>query len=174
MPTPERTSLDAIVAAGRDILEFGGTVGLTMHAVAERVGVKAPSLYKRVKDRGAMQCLVADATVDDLASRLDVVDGLPALARTFRAFAHERPEGFRLIFSGAASLDAIARASAPVLRAAGELAGEDDALAAARLVTAWATGFVTMELAGAFQLGGDVDRAFEFGLDRLSRALSAP
>ncbi|PJJ55222.1 TetR/AcrR family transcriptional regulator [Compostimonas suwonensis] len=172
MPTPDRTSLDAIVTAGRDILESNGPAGLTMQAVAVRVGVKAPSLYKRVKDRNALLRLVADATVDDLAARLTGSGGLPELARTFRAFARERPEAFRVMFSGDASPDALARVSAPVLRLAGELVGEHDALSAARLITAWASGFITMELAGAFQLGGSIDEAFEFGLERLARALS--
>ena len=33
MPTPERTSLAAIVDAGRDILETAGPAGLTMHCL---------------------------------------------------------------------------------------------------------------------------------------------
>ena len=36
----------------------------------------------------------------------------------------------------------------------------------------WAHGFVSMELAGAFRLGGDVDAAFDFGIDRLTDALT--
>ena len=42
--------------------------------------------------------------------------------------------------------------------------GADHALDAARLLTAWATGFVTMELAGAFRLGGDLDDAYDYGI----------
>ena len=38
MPTPDRTSLDEIVDAARDILEHDGLAGLTMQAVAQRVG----------------------------------------------------------------------------------------------------------------------------------------
>jgi hypothetical protein len=38
-------------------------------------------------------------------------------------------------------------------------------------VVAWANGFVTMELAGAFQLGGDVDEAWDYALDGLVVAL---
>jgi len=66
----------------------------------------------------------------------------------------------------------LAEASAPVLRVAAALVGEDDALPAARTVTAWANGFVTMELSGAFRLGGDVDRAFDYGVERLADALA--
>lgn len=173
MPAPERTSLAEIVAAGRDLLEADGASRLTMQAVAGRVGVRAPSLYKRVRDRDALLGLVAAATIDDLALRLAATDGtIAGLARTFRAFAHQRPEGFRLILSAGADVDSHARVSAPVLLVAGELVGSAEALEAARLITAWATGFIIMELAGAFHLEGDLESAFEFGLARLSAALS--
>ncbi|WXK68854.1 TetR-like C-terminal domain-containing protein [Nonomuraea sp. N2-4H] len=42
---------------------------------------------------------------------------------------------------------------------------------AARTVTAWATGFIDMELNGLFRMGGDVERAFEYGLAAILRAL---
>ena len=175
MPTPGRTSLPEIVAAGALILETQGAAGLTMQAVADRVGVRAPSLYKHVRDRDALLALVATATSDELARRLaGAGESLETIAHTYRAFAHERPEGFRLLLSADAEVEveALARASAPVLRVAGELVGRDDALEAARLVTAWATGFIHMELAGAFRLQGDLESAFEYGLARLSVALS--
>ncbi len=173
MPTPEKTSLDKIVAAGRDLLEAGGRQGLTMQKVAERVGVRAPSLYKHVGNRAALLSAVAEATVDDLASRLESTDGsLEELLRRYRRFAGARPEGFRLMHSAYVSPRSLARAAGPVLRTCRELAGARDALDAARLVTAWATGFIEMEISGAFRLGGDVDRAFEYGLAGVRRAVA--
>ncbi|MDV5149044.1 TetR-like C-terminal domain-containing protein [Streptomyces sp. SBC-4] len=173
MPTPEKTSLSAIVAAGRDILESGGQDGLTMQSVANRVGVRAPSLYKHVRDRAALLAAVAEASIDDLITRLEATDGsLEELAHGYRRFAHESPQGFRLIFSAIAPPEALDRAAAPILRAAQQLAGDKDALEAARLVTAWATGFIEMELAGAFRLGGDVNHAFAYGLAHMRRALA--
>ncbi|MFI6316994.1 TetR/AcrR family transcriptional regulator [Nonomuraea sp. NPDC050556] len=172
MPTPEKTSLSGIVAAGRELLEATGPQGLTMQNIAERVGVRAPSLYKHVGNRAALLAAVAEATVDDLAERMESLDGsIEGLARGYRRFAHDWPEGFRLMLSGDASPEALARAAAPVLDASRRLVGERDALEAARLVTAWATGFIEMELIGAFRLGGDVDRAFEYGLAGICRAL---
>ncbi|HEX6366321.1 MAG TPA: WHG domain-containing protein [Agromyces sp.] len=184
MPTPRRTSLEAIVAAGCDLLEIGGLEGLTMQSVAVRVGVRAPSLYKWVRNRGDLIALIADASVRDLGARLDAAAGsdgdarerLHRLAAAARTFAHERPAAFRLVFAPGADLrlddGALAAASASVLRVAGELAGQEHALDAARTFTAWANGFVSMELAGAFRLGGEVDRAFDFGVDRLAEAMS--
>ena len=71
MPTPDRTSLDAIIAAGRDILRSDGLPGLTMQAVAQRVGVRAPSLYKRVRGRDDLLRLVVEASLHDLDVRVD-------------------------------------------------------------------------------------------------------
>ena len=185
MPAAARTTLEEIVVAGQDLLEAGGTGALTMAAVAARVGVRAPSLYKRVRDRDDLLALVAVATVEDLSDRLaeraqrpgeDPHEVLVRLAHAFRAFAHDRPQGYGLIFGplpeGARpGMDALERASAPILQVCAALVGEQQALDAARTVTAWANGFLTMELAGAFQLGPDLDRAFQYGLRVLARAL---
>lgn len=187
MPAPERTSLQAIVRVGAELLESEGLHGLTMQAVAQRVGVRAPSLYKRLRNREELVALVLDATVRDLGRRLDAAveksdqdprRALRKLACTARQFAHERPVGFRLIFAPGAEvrLDpaSFAAASASVVRVSGQLAGDQYALEAARTMTAWINGFVSMELAGAFHLGGDVNQAFEFGIARLIQAIASP
>ena len=184
MPAPNLTSLEAILEAGADLLESAGPAGLTMQAVARRVGVRAPSLYKHVGGRDELLRLVAEAAAHDLGGRLDAAappgapprEALRALALALRGFARERPAAFRLVTSPAAEATRVrpataVRASAAVLRVAEELAGPARALDAARTFTAWATGFVGMELAGAFRLGGDVGAAFEFGAQRLADAL---
>lgn len=186
MPTPDRTSQAEIVAAALALVESDGLAGVTMSAVAQRVGVRAPSLYKRVRDRDHLIRLAAESALADLAARIadhadparhpDPAERLTALAADLRAFARDRPGSYRLVFAPPAEIagvdpGAFARASAPLLAVAAELVGEEDALEAARTLTAWATGFIAMELAGSFQLGGDVDRAFEYGLTRLVEAL---
>lgn len=168
-----------IVAAARAIMERDGLANLTMQAVAVRVGVRAPSLYKRVRNRDDLVRLVTEATVRDLGERLDAAMSgdtsrdLVALCRTFRAFAHENPAGIRLVFAAdRPDPGTLAASAASVLRVAAELAGPDEALEAARMITAWMYGFVSMELAGAFNLGGDVEHAFEYGIARLGEALA--
>lgn len=177
MPTPDRTSLDAIVLAARDLLEQDGLAALTMNAVALRVGVRAPSLYKRVAGRDRLIQLVAEATLTELANRLGVGRGVADIANVFRAFGQERPAAFQLVLTPAAGTpiaDARFRVAAtePIIQAAGALAGEEHGLEAARLVVAWATGFISMELNGAFQMGGDVNAAWHFGLSRIVDGIS--
>jgi AcrR family transcriptional regulator len=173
VPTPVKTSLDRIVAAGRDLLEEGGGQKLTMQNVAAKVGVRAPSLYKHVANHAALLTAVAEATIDDLIARMEATDGsIEGLARSYREFAQDWPAGFRLMLTADVAPETRARVSAPVLRVSRELVGERHALEAARLLTAWITGFVEMELLGAFRLGGDVDQAFEYGLAGMRRALA--
>lgn len=185
MPAPARTSLEAIVAAGRRLLDEDGIDALTMQRVAAAVAVRAPSLYKHVRDRDTLVRLVARDVVDDLGATLrdatttgDPAHDLAAIAHAFRAWAHAHTGAFTLLFSRMADAwlepDPDANAIAPLLRTVAALAGEDRALEAARTVVAWASGFIGMELAGAFRLGGDVDEAYAWGVEAITRAVTAP
>lgn len=184
VPTPEKTTRDAIVAAARELIEVHGVAGITMQSVAEVVGVRAPSLYKRVRDREELIELVVAATIEDLTARLDAERQPDARARVvalgtaMRTFAHEHPVGYGLIFGAQGAprpqVDAAARSVAPVLDAVAQLTGQEHALDGARLLTAWATGFLGMELGDRLQLGGDVDAAWNWGLQRIVDALAAP
>lgn len=181
MPTPDKTSREEIVAAGRVLIERDGVAGLTMQSVAERVGVRAPSLYKRVRDRQELLSLVVAASVEDLTARLllqdqpDPRERLIGIADALRGFAHEHPVGYTLVFGahGAPRPEpAAARANvAPLLDAVAAVVAPEHALDGARLLTAWATGFLTMELADRLQLGGDIDAAWDWGLRRIVGAL---
>jgi AcrR family transcriptional regulator len=184
-PARARTSNDEIVAAGRELLEAGGLDAVTMQAVAERVGVRAPSLYKRLPNRAALIAAIGAAAFDDLERQIaplsrgpDPAAGLRAVAAAYRAFAHANPRAYELLFmnlppESRPPAERNARASAPLLALAERLVGPDEALEAARLVTAFAHGFVSMELAGAFRLGGDVDQAYSYGVDVLVGALAS-
>lgn len=183
-PARARTSHDGIVAAGRELLEAGGLDAVTMLAVAERVGVRAPSLYKRFSDRGALIGAIGGAALKDLADALepfargsDPSAALLEIAVAFRAFAKRNPRAYELLFmnlppGSRPPAEFNARAAAPLLEVTERLVGEDHGLEAARLVTAFAHGFVSMEITGAFRLGGDVDEAYRYGVGVLVDALA--
>jgi AcrR family transcriptional regulator len=203
-PAPARTSQDAIVAAARRILESDGLPAVTMRAVAESVGVRGPSLYKRLPDHAALLRAVSEGVAADLTRTLagigktaaktagetpgepvgqtvaetpDPRADLRVVAMAYRTFVHENPNGYRLLFADlppGASPDpgTLAAMGLPVVQAMIRLVGEADALEAARTVVAWAHGFVSMELAGAFRLGGDLEAAYTYGIEAILAGIS--
>jgi len=183
-PAPARTSRDAILSAARAILEEDGLDAVVMSRVAERVGVRGPSLYKHVTDRAALIRAVGDAVTDDLARQLslavstgDARADLTATAYAYRAFVHANPNGYGLLFAhGSPELQpdpaAIADLARPVVEAMARMVGPDAALSAARTFVAWAHGFVSMELAGAFRLGGGLDEAYASGVATILDGIS--
>lgn len=184
MPAPAQTSTEAIVAAGRRLLEERGADALTMRDVADAVGVRAPSLYKRVRDRSDLVRLILEDVADELAAALDAAAAsgdpaadLRAMTAAYRRFARANPVTYALMYAPQTvpgETERSVRSSATLLRVVEELAGPRHALPAARMIVAWANGFITMELAGAFRLGGDLEEAWAFGLDRVLIAAVAP
>jgi AcrR family transcriptional regulator len=158
-----------------------------MANVADRVGVRPPSLYKHVRDRGALITAVADEAALELGMLMDeAVAGMAGVgadarllraALAFRALADRSPRSVALVFAGLGgglqpSVEIAAGAARPLLEVSAELAGQDRALVAARALTAFAYGFCAMEHAGAFRFGGDLDEAFRSGIEALIRGLA--
>jgi AcrR family transcriptional regulator len=185
MPTPPRTSLEEIVRAARYLLEADGLEQLTMLRVAKAVGVRAPSLYKHVRDRGDLIRMIGNDAVTELTVRLAAATGaddprreLQDMTRVLRGFAHDYPETYTVLWSRLPEAwrfddELNVQAPRPFLRIVAALVGEEEGLPAARMCVAWAHGFISMELAGAFRRGGNLDAAFEFGLEHLTATLSS-
>ena len=184
MPAPSRTSIAAITAAARAILETEGPAAVTMQRVAVAVGVRAPSLYKHVRDHAQLMHLVANdlaeqlaGTIDSAASTGDPISDLEAIADAFRAWAGRTPAGYTLLTSPMPDgwrqdPELNARTSAAIVRSTSAIVGPDNALDAARTFVAFVHGFVSLENAGTFRLGGDPATAYQFGVSTLIRAMT--
>ena len=156
---------------------------MTMQAVADAVGVRPPSLYKRFAGRPALIRAIADDVAAELGAAVapaleidDPAEAVRVLADRYRAFAHRSPGAYQLLFTNILpeahpSAEANAAAAAGLLTVTERLVGRQQALEAARLLTAFAHGFVSMELAGAFRLGGDVDEAYQFAVNSIVEGL---
>ena len=179
-PTRAKTSDEDIIAAARKIIARQGVDALSLRDVAAAVGVKAPSLYKRFADRSALIDAVRDDLLRELAGSLGKVrssasprERLLAMAEAYRRFGLAQPRLYRLLFASGGEPSAAAReAISPVLEDFAELVGNEHALSAARALTAFLNGFVTLEINGSFQLGGSIDDAFEIGLKGLLAGLA--
>ncbi len=166
-PARARTSQSAIVAAARDLLEEGGIEAVSMAGVAEQMGIRGPSLYKHVADRNALLSAVATDVALDLGRTLTrAVERagagptvrLRSIATAYRSFALATPRAAGLLFSSIApgatpTMASQVEAVRPLLDAAEAIVGHARALAAARVLTAFAHGFTDMESAGGLPAG---------------------
>ena len=184
-PARARTSRSDIIAAARDLLEDGGLDAVSMAAVAARVGVRPPSLYKHFGDRDALIGAVATQASVELGDACtaavesagpDPTARLQALAIAYRVRAVAHPRATALLFAGIAPAatptpESQTEAARPVLDVVASIVGPARALSAARVLTAFAHGVTSMEAAGAFRFGGDVDEAYRFGVAVLTAGL---
>jgi AcrR family transcriptional regulator len=156
-----------LVAAARDLLEEGGPEALTMRTLAARVGIRAPSIYKHLRDTEELEAAVVADGLGEFADACEAaVDGaddpLVALAGAYRAFAHAHPHLYRLINDRPLPRDRLparleARAAAPLLAAVG---GDPDR---ARATWAFAHGMVMLELTDRFPAGAALAAAGRVG-----------
>jgi AcrR family transcriptional regulator len=166
-----------VVAAGRQLLEEEGPEALTMRRLAERVGIRAPSLYKHLPDKAALEAAIIATGFEEAAAAFEAaVEGAPgggrggngaagalvALAAAYRRFALAHPHLYRLMTNGPLPREHLppgleGRTAAPLLRATGSQAR-------ARAVWAFAHGMVMLELDRRFPADADLDAAWEAGI----------
>jgi AcrR family transcriptional regulator len=165
-----------IVAAARQLLDEEGASALSMRRVAERLGIRAPSIYKHLPDKQALENALVSAGFEELARRFEPAfdddDPLGALAAAYRSFARTNPHLYRLMTERPLQRDALTpgteeRAALPIIHATG---GDQDT---ARAAWAFAHGMAILELNGRFPPGADLDAAWERGLDAFRRARPA-
>lgn len=181
MPTPAKTSARALVAIGIALAAEGGVDAVTIAAVAKAAGIKGPSLYKHFADREALLTAIEIAALHELEAMLRQVKGrtprqrILAMAHAYRAFAKAAPRRYGIIYRKNADDDgALAgvyefaiRPLFEALAAAG--VPQKRILSVARTLAPFLHGFVSMEIAQAFRLGGSLDEAFAASLETILR-----
>jgi AcrR family transcriptional regulator len=91
-PTPRARQ---IVAVARELLEQEGPAALTMRRLGERLGIRAPSLYKHLPDKAALEAAIIATGFEDAAAAFEhavegAADPLAAFTIAYRAFALAR------------------------------------------------------------------------------------
>ena len=162
-----------IADTARALLDAEGPQALTMRRIAGALGIKAPSLYKHVPDKAALEALVVAAGFAELADTLaaaadgaghaDETGKLAAIAGAYRAYAVAHPHLYRLMNYQPLRRDLLpagleARAAQPLA----EAVGYDEARA--RAMWAFAHGMVSLEIDGRFPPQADLDEAWRAGL----------
>jgi len=175
----------AVVEAAGALADEGGLEELSLADLAERLGVRKPSLYNHVAGIGDLRRELALAGLRELGLSLSRAaagkagdDGLFALAQAYRAFVKQSPGLYEATVRsyrhsdpddaefGAAESEALEPVLA-VLASCG-IRGGEEAIHAARGLRSVAHGFATLEEAGGFGMSLDPDESFR----RLVRAFA--
>jgi AcrR family transcriptional regulator len=163
-----------IVSAARELLEQEGPEALSMRRVAESLGIRAPSIYKHLPDKNALEAAIISTAFEEQAVLFEAAiensdDPLGALARAYRQFASDHPHLYRLMTDRALHRELLVpgseeRAALPLYHAAG---GNLDL---ARAAWAFAHGMTILELDRRFPSDADLDAAWRHGIDALRPA----
>jgi AcrR family transcriptional regulator len=177
---------DRVVAEAAELADEAGPDHLTLAALAARLGVRQPSLYKHVASLDSLQQLIAKrakAEFGDVLGRVAIGrardDALVAMAHAWRAWARDHPGRYQIGQRAPAPGDAdhLAVADRVVAVMTMVMAGYgldgDDAIDAVRAYRSALHGFVSLEASGGFGMPVSVDHSFGRLVHALVRAISS-
>ncbi len=182
-----RTGLTAaeVVRAGAELADEAGFARLTLGMVAERLGVRPPSLYKHVASLADLQHRIATLAMRELDEAIrDAMigrsgrDALAALARAVRCYVTAHPGRYTATVGAqfAGPDDPLLAASTRVIDSFGAvlhgygIAG-DDLVHAIRTLRCTLHGFAVLQAGNAFQWSEDADQSFDWLIGFMDRGL---
>lgn len=186
MPRAGLSSQD-VVAAAAELADEAGYTELTMGLVAQRLGIRTPSLYKHVDDLADLRHRVATQAMTELGEAVrdalqgrSGLDALTAMLTTIRAYVTVHPGRYAatvgaqftgrddpLLTAGSRILGSIAA----MLR--GYDIGDTEMDHAIRTLRCTMHGFAALQVAEGFQWNADPDETFDWMIRFLDRGLRA-
>jgi AcrR family transcriptional regulator len=184
MPRSGLTTL-RVVQEAEVVADEVGLANVTLMSVAQRLGVRTPSLYKHIDGMDALQRQLSIRALNELGDVLARacvgkagVRAVQAISVALRTWAKQHPGRYAATTAAADPKDTeYAAASFAVVQVAldvlagFDLAG-DDAIDAVRALRSTLHGFITIEQAGGFGLPVDIDRSFNRLVLALATTLS--
>ncbi len=176
-----------MVAAGADLADEVGFAVLTMGGLAERLGVRTPSLYRHVAGQEDLNRRIAALALEEAADAIGAAiqgragrDALRAAARALRDFvlAHPGRYAATIGLEPTGPDDPVAQAAAQLLEPfTAVLRGYDiapaDTTHALRALRSVFHGFATIEAGGGFQWATGTDESFDWLVDLVDLGLRA-
>jgi AcrR family transcriptional regulator len=177
----------AVTEAGAVLADEVGFGQLSMGLLAERLGVRTPSLYKHVTSQADLAHRIAVLAMTEVADAIrDATQGrsgsdaLVAGAQAMRMYVREHPG--RYAAGNAArptgpddplipAVDRVLASWAAMLH--GYRIDPSQEIHALRMLRSILHGFATLEAAGGFQINADVDDSFTWMISFIDRGLQA-
>jgi len=176
-----------VTETGAALIDEIGFEKLSMGLVAERLGVKTPSLYKHVAGQADLAHRIAVLAMDELADAVrDATQGrsgkeaLVAGAHAMRTYVLHHPGRYA---AGNAAI--VAGPDDPLVPAIGRVLASwtamlhgyrlepEEEIHALRMLRSVLHGFAALEAIGSFQINADVDDSFTWMLGFIDQGLKA-
>lgn len=180
-------SEERLVREAVDLIDAEGHAALTLARLAERLGVRSPSLYKHISGLEGLQQGIALWGVTELGRRMSRAavgksgeEAVMAIAEAYRAFAKGHPGIYPFVVQAPDPSDrALERASAEILSTIQAVLAPyglegSESLHAIRALRSCVHGFVSMEAGRGFGMALDVDASFRYLVEMFIRGLRLP
>jgi AcrR family transcriptional regulator len=178
---------DRVIEEAQSLSDEVGLDALTLAALAGRLGVRQPSLYKHIDGSQALLRALSVRAKQELADVLaraavgrSGAEAIGALALAYRSWAHAHPGRYQSTVAApvAGDRDDEAASLAVVSVLLDVLAGfglsGDDAIHVTRSLRAALHGFVSLEAAGGFGMPIDVDESFARLVAVVTQGITGP
>jgi AcrR family transcriptional regulator len=182
-----RVGLDhaTVVEAAAKLVDEEGIEQLSLGRLAERLGVRTPSLYNHVAGLPGLKHDLALFCSRELLDRLlratigkSRAEAIFALANAYRAYARETPGRYALTLPAPDPGDQVLQAVAQQLVDVGRAVlvpyrlSEEEAIHAIRSLRSIVHGFISLEMAGGFKMPVDLDASFHWLINLYVAGLS--
>ena len=174
---------DRVVAAAVELADKKGLGELTLADLAERLGVRVPSLYKHIDGLDDLRLLIAHVGMTNLASVLSRAadgrqgrDALVSIAQAYRRFARVHPGQYQALIRPPVAGDKHSEQAQKVVdlltRVVGDYKlGAEDSVHAVRSIRAALHGFVSLEAVDGYGRSATVEASFYSMIAMIDRAL---
>ncbi|MGE4353300.1 MAG: TetR/AcrR family transcriptional regulator [Oscillospiraceae bacterium] len=186
MSTKRGLDSQTILNAAAELAEEKGLENVSLLQVAEKLGVKSPSLYNHLSGLQELSSGIAKLAISRLEDTIRSAavgrsknDALMAIASAYRKFAKENPELYKAILRFPDYNDSsVQEAGHTVVRILYQVMepyhySKEEAIHFVRCFRSALHGFVSLEAAGFFQSGeANADESYEQLVSRLISTLS--
>lgn len=171
---------ERVVAEAEAMVDEVGLSRFSLAALAVRLGVQPPSLYKHIAGEDALQRAIGARAIGELANVMrdaavgrSGADAVRAIATAYRRWAHAHPGRYAVTLRAPdpSDEDSVAASTRAVEVIRGALTHYglvgDAEIDAIRTLRSALHGFVSLEAVGGFGLPVDIDRSFDRLVDLL-------
>lgn len=174
---------DRVVATAAAMADESGLEKVTLADVADRLGVRVPSLYKHIDGLDDLRQRMADsgmaalaATVSRAAEGRQGRDALVSIAQAYRRFARLHPGQYQALVRpsspGSAHFDDAQKVVELLARVVGDYkVSPEDTVHAVRTIRSALHGFASLEAVAAFGRSGTVEASFYSMIAMIDRGL---